>query len=135
MRYRQITYHYNLVTRGPAFGQRQGIVVAPAAWRPAADVFETAGGLWIIAEIAGVEEEDIEVVIFNNAVVIQGERHYQGPHEDGSFHAAELRCGRFQLEVPLPGAVDAANASAVYERGMLRLRLPKAAVRPQGGTA
>jgi HSP20 family molecular chaperone IbpA len=42
------------------------------------------------------------------------------------FHAAGVRQGPFRLELPLPAAIDANRVEARYERGLLRIALPKA---------
>jgi HSP20 family molecular chaperone IbpA len=43
------------------------------------------------------------------------------------YHAAGIRQGPFQVEVVLPAAVDAERIEARYERGLLRVTLPKRA--------
>jgi HSP20 family protein len=43
------------------------------------------------------------------------------------YHAAGIRQGPFQVEVPLPAPVDAAGVQARYEHGLLRITLPKLA--------
>jgi HSP20 family molecular chaperone IbpA len=41
------------------------------------------------------------------------------------YHAAGIRQGPFRVELPLPAAVDADGVSATYDRGLLRITLPK----------
>jgi HSP20 family molecular chaperone IbpA len=50
--------------------------------------------------------------------------------EEGVYHAAGIRQGPFRVEVPLTLAVDADGVEASYDRGLLRVRVPKA---NQGG--
>jgi len=41
------------------------------------------------------------------------------------YHAAGIRQGLFQVDIPLPALVDAERVEARYERGVLRITLPK----------
>jgi HSP20 family molecular chaperone IbpA len=41
------------------------------------------------------------------------------------YHSATIRQGPFQLEVPLPAPVSSEQVEARYDRGLLRITLPK----------
>ena len=43
-------------------------------WRPPMDMYETAAEIVILAEIGGVDKDDLEVEISSKAVRIQGQR-------------------------------------------------------------
>lgn len=142
MRYRRTGTRYvgvvSVGRRPTAFDlllQRAPYIVAPAIWRPAADVAETEEAITIIVELAGVDEEDLEIVLHDDALVIEGERHPDGVGADAVYHAVEIRQGRFRLEVPLPVSVVDDDVEATLERGLLRVRLPKRARRTITPTA
>ncbi len=102
--------------------------VARPEWRPPCDVLET-GSEWIVkADLAGLEEEDFEVMLYQDGLVVEGRRRWASPAggQDVRVHAAEIRHGPFRLAVRLPEAVDRDAAGATYERGLLVVRLPKA---------
>jgi HSP20 family protein len=102
--------------------------VARPEWRPACDVLET-GSEWIVkAELAGLDEQDFEVMLYQDGLVVEGRRPWVSPagNDDVRVHAAEIRHGPFRLAVRLPDAVDRDAAGASYERGLLVVRLPKA---------
>jgi len=101
------------------------VTVAPAAWRPAVDVCETESGLTVVVEIAGVDEEQANVALYADALVIEGERSSDGCGPDGRYHRAEIRQGPFRVELPLPFPVDADRVDARYDRGLLRVDLPR----------
>ncbi len=106
--------------------------LATPEWRPACDVYET-GAEWIVkAEIAGVDERDVAVLLYEDCVVVEGRRPWVAPAAgaDARVLAAEIRHGPFRLVVPLIPPVDRDAASGSYERGRLVLRLPKG--RPGG---
>src|SRR5689334_1924957 len=82
MRYRRLSSRYALVLapREPrAFGDpwrsgRAGTSVSACYWRPRADLVESSGGYHLTVDLAGVDPEAFEVLVFQDAVVIEGER-------------------------------------------------------------
>jgi HSP20 family protein len=138
MRYRRIEYRYATVLAseqpgpigGPWHGDRRDIRLAQTSWRPSADVFETADCIVVTVELAGVDPDDLDVVIFDDALVVEGQRHLPPDDPNGRFHGAEIRQGRFRLDVALPTAIDAERTSAESRRGLLEIRLPRPRARP-----
>jgi HSP20 family protein len=137
VRYRRISYRYALLVRtGPeplaagVLPGRERVRLAQPWWRPAADVTETADALSVLVELAGVSVEDIDLLFYDDAVVIEGRRRLPPPPVDARYHAAQIRQGPFRLEVPLPCAIDHDATRASYENGLLILEFPKA----NGGT-
>jgi HSP20 family protein len=122
VRYRRIDYRYTVSNRGsfPAH-----LHTAPAFWRPAADLIESAGAVEVTVEVPGVDEDDLEITLFQNALVVEGVRQPPSRPSDCRFYAAEIRYGPFRLEVDIPGAIDAENITATYSAGMLHLRVPR----------
>jgi len=133
MRYRQLSYRYALVlTAGEPrpLGDvrpvdRVGVTVAQPRWRPAADIYETPSAVVVTVELAGVEQDALDVLLYEDAVVIQGRRQLPPREPGGVYHVAEIRQGPFRVEVPLPSAVDAQHVDARYEQGLLRVTLPR----------
>jgi HSP20 family molecular chaperone IbpA len=131
MAYRRLTYHYaELRTdRTWAFdavwqsAQRQ--FLRQARWRPDADVYETADRIEMIVDLAGVDDDDFEVQLFDNALVVEGIRRVPVAGEDATYHAAGIRQGLFRVELPVPARVDVERVEARYDRGLLRVTLPK----------
>src|SRR5262245_1356970 len=103
---------------------RAQVVLAQPRWRPPADVYETAGEVTVVVAAAGVDQDDLEVMLYEDALVIEGQRRIAS--EPGAvFHVAEVRQGAFRVAVALPAAVDPQNVDARYEQGILRIRLQK----------
>ena len=102
-----------------------GPVVAPTTWRPAADLQETATALILTVELAGIRDEDVDILLYPDAVVVSGSRRAASGDPDGWYHALQIRRGPFHLEVPLPAMVDVERADATIESGMLRITLSK----------
>jgi HSP20 family protein len=100
--------------------------VAPTRWRPAADVCETDATVSVAVELAGVDEEDLEIELYPDALVVEGLRRPASFPPDGVYLQAEIRPGPFRLVVPMPSPVDLEGVQARYERGLLTIELPKA---------
>jgi HSP20 family protein len=133
MRYRRLSYRYAMVMgTGQTWprltelwpSERLAWLV-PAGWRPDADAYETAATIEVLVDLAGVDEDDLEVQLFEDALVVEGQRHLPGSGEAVLYHAASIRRGPFRLELPLPAPVDPERVEARYDRGMLRVTLAK----------
>ena len=133
MRYRRLSYRYAMVVgSGPAWPRLAEIwpservrLFLQASWRPDADTYETAATVEIIVDLAGVDEDDFEVQLFEDALVVEGQRRLPGCEEAAVYHAASIRQGPFRLELPLPVPVDPERVQAHHDRGMLRISLAK----------
>jgi HSP20 family protein len=99
--------------------------LAPPEWRPPSDVTETAEAWTVRAELGGLDDDDFEVQLYEDSLVVQGERRWRGCPPDVRVHAAELRYGPFRLALDLPASVDRLAAHATYDRGILAVVLPK----------
>ena len=100
-------------------------LLVQARWRPATDVAETARSIEVTVDLAGVDEDDFEVQLFDNGLVVEGRRHLPACGEDAVYHAAGIPQGFFRLELPLLARIDPERVEARYERGLLHVTLPK----------
>jgi HSP20 family protein len=103
--------------------------MAAPEWRPPCDVAESAEEWRVTAELGGLDEDDLEILLYEDSVVIQGVRPWRGAVEGVRVHLAEVRYGPFRFALDLPPAVDRAAVRASYDRGMLSVVLPKAGER------
>jgi HSP20 family molecular chaperone IbpA len=88
-------------------------------------VAETTRSIEVTVDLAGVDEDDFEVQLFDNGLVVEGRRHLPSSGEDAVYHAAGIPQGFFRLELPLPARIDPERVEARYERGLLHVTLPK----------
>jgi HSP20 family protein len=138
MRYRRLSYRYAVVMatgRPRPFGEvaprhPASVSMGQTSWRPPADVVETASEVIVLVELAGVDHEQLDVLLFEDALIVEGERRLPA-HTAGVYHAAEIRQGQVRLELPLPAAIDPEQVSAHYERGLLEMRLGKRTASPR----
>jgi len=99
---------------------------SPTVWEPAIDLYETDDELVVTAELAGVRESDLQMTIDRNIFTIRGERPKALPgNKTGVYHQMEISSGPFERSITLPEAVDAENARATYENGLVEVVLPK----------
>lgn len=94
-------------------------------WRPAVEVYETTDTLEIVAEIAGMHGEDIDIVVEDDVVTIQGTRLDPVSCDHRIYHIARIGYGAFAAEVHIPFSVEADSATASYDNGFLRITLPR----------
>ena len=97
--------------------------VHSSVWTPPTDVYETESSLIIKVEVAGMREEDFEVVVEEQILMIRGQRSDQ--NERRAYHQMEIRFGKFEIAVGLPSGLNLEEASAEYNHGFLTVTFPK----------
>jgi HSP20 family protein len=140
MRYRHMTYryidgsptqlarHYHQLLQDALRQSQQSLLHRSATWRPPADILESAEMMRVQVELAGMKDEEIEVTLYEDALVISGTRSNDAEHRETLYyHEAQIRYGPFRVEVLLPSPVDRDAVSARYEQGFLWVDLPKLA--------
>ena len=100
-----------------------GWQVTSSVWSPPTDVYETENDYVVRAEIAGLEETDIEISFENGILVISGTR--SDLPERRAYHQMEIHFGKFSTAIGVPGPVNLDNATAEYKDGFLIVRMPK----------
>jgi HSP20 family protein len=132
MRYRRISYRYALLVTGNqdrTFGDalatvQPGVRFAQTFWRPPADVCEAESTIVVTVDLAGIDQDDLDVVLFEDALIVEGRRRL--PADSGVvYHVAEIRQGPFRLELELPSAIDQERVDASYDQGLLRITFVK----------
>ncbi len=102
--------------------------VAGEAWQPAVNLYEYDTYYVIIADLAGMRVEQIDLHVEAGSLALSGEREVPGiPGTSGSacIHVMEIDHGRFSRKLELPGDVEADAIEASYRCGYLWVRLPK----------
>lgn len=104
----------------------------PAPSQIKIDVKEDDASYTVQAEVPGVPKEDIHVAIDGNVVSLRAEVRQHDEKKDGEkLLRSERYYGSVARSFQLPVEVDAAQAKAKYDNGVLTLTLPK----KQGGRA
>jgi len=95
------------------------------SWKPQMDMYETPEQIIVIAEIAGVEKEALDLEINSRAIRISGKRLLDPPAENGRYRLAEIQYGTFDRVLYLPAPIDTEKVEAAFKRGLLHIHLPK----------
>ena len=90
------------------------------------DVFEDETRLVVRLEVPGMEKQDMEIEVRDDALVVSGEKRFERESTEGRWRVMQCAYGSFQRVVPLPVRVLADQARASYTNGVLRVELPKA---------
>ena len=132
MRYRRLSYRYALVLTpnrdrtwdNARLADTSSVRFAQTYWRPPADVCESESAIEVTIDLAGIDQEELDVVLYEDALIVEGQRRLT-TSPSGVYHLAEIRQGPFRLELGLPVAFDIDQVDARYEQGLLRITMPK----------
>ncbi len=93
---------------------------------PAVDVFEDASGITLLADMAGVPKDKLELKVEGDTLLIEGG--VQPPTPDGLEAVyAEVHVPRYRRSFTLSRELDTARIDANLKDGVLTLRIPKQA--------
>ena len=94
---------------------------------PRIDVAESKDAIDITAELPGVDEKDVDVTLVDDVLTIRGEKKSEREEQDKdkNWHVVERSYGSFSRAIPLPFEPDATKVEAKFDKGVLRIRLPK----------
>lgn len=96
-----------------------------ADWTPALRVVDQGNEFVLKVTLAGVNADDLDIQVSNDAVVISGERKAESTPDDGKLLYEDVRYGHFHRQVNLPDAIQNNNVEANFDNGILTLTLPK----------
>jgi HSP20 family protein len=96
------------------------------------DLYETENDVVIKASLPGVKPDDIDVQVTGQVVTLKAQSSDETEDKGQNWYRRERRSGAYVRQFQLPTEVQADNASADFEHGVLKLSLPKAeAVKPK----
>src|SRR5262249_25296429 len=99
------------------------------AMMPKVDVSESKDAIEVTAELPGCTERDIDVTLSEGVLTIRGEKKTERDETDKErdWHVVERTYGSFSRSIPLPFTPDSAKVEAKFDKGVLRVKLPKPA--------
>jgi HSP20 family protein len=98
--------------------------VAPSY--PAMNVWTNEDGAIVTAELPGINPEDIDISVVENTLTVKGSRQPDELQEGETYHRRERGCGTFARTFQLPFQVEVGKVEGVFEKGVLRISLPRA---------
>ena len=94
-------------------------------WRPPVDVYETEAEVVLVAELAGVSREEVNIDAAEEAVYLSGTRKEAERVSKKHYHSMEIRFGPFEKLIRLPAKVNIEKMEITLENGLLEVRFPK----------
>jgi HSP20 family protein len=91
------------------------------------DMSETDKEIRVTAELPGVEEKDVEVTLSGDLLTIKGEKKLEEERKKENYHVVERSYGAFERTFRLPYEVEEKDIAAEFDKGVLRIVLPKPA--------
>jgi len=100
------------------------------AWRrrptyPLMNVWSSADGVVIDAELPGVDPKDVDISVTGDELTLRGKVNVEKEAEGGTCHRRERPSGEFLRTLQLPFRADAGAVKATYRNGILRLSVPR----------
>ena len=118
-----------MLSLNPAFDEALSGAEGSRVWVPDMDVAERNDAYVVLAELPGVNPEQVEVSFEHNMLTVRGTKPASFDlSREGELRvfAAERVHGSFERSVRLPEFVDADRISAGFEHGVLTVTIPKA---------
>jgi len=122
--HREVNRLFDEVFRGfegrlPALGAAQSL---SAVW-PSVEISETEKAITVTAEIPGLDENDVEVLLEEGMLTLKGEKRSESEDRDRQF--SERFYGRFERRIPLAAEIAEDQVDARFKNGVLTVTLPK----------
>jgi HSP20 family molecular chaperone IbpA len=113
--------------------QKQEVQVSDGAERtrssrfyvPHVDIYANDEEIFILADMPGVDEKNVDITLEKNVLTINGFVDYAAPEGYEVAHT-EYGVGDFQRSFTLPDEIDRENIGANMKNGVLHVNLPKA---------
>jgi HSP20 family protein len=102
-----------------------GRLSAGAARWPSVEISDGDKEIRVTAEIPGLEEKDVEVLLDDGVLTLKGEK--RSETEDKDRHFSERIYGRFERRIPLGYEIEEDKVDAHFKNGVLTVTLPKSA--------
>jgi len=99
--------------------------IATANWAPAVDIKEDEKAFTLLADIPGVDPDEIEVTMDKGVLTIKGERQSEKKTEAENYKRVERQYGVFYRRFTLPDSANAEAIEAHSGHGVLKITIPK----------
>ncbi len=92
---------------------------------PRIDVEETDKSYRVTAELPGMDEKEVEVLLQDGVLTIRGEKKLEKESQDRTF--SERFYGRFERQLSFDRDVDQEGVNAAFKNGVLTVTIPRTA--------
>jgi len=98
--------------------------------RPAMDVYETDKEVIAEVNLPGIDPEKVQVSVEDGVLKVSGGMEEKKEEKEKGYWKKEIRKGSFERMVKLPVAVKEDAVDATYEKGVLKIVMPKISTKP-----
>ncbi len=98
------------------------------AWIPTTDIFAIGDDLVIRAELAGVDQNEVDLTVSSGMLTISGERKIDLDEDEASYYVRERFYGVFRRDMTLPEGIDESRISANFKNGLLLITVKDGAI-------
>lgn len=95
------------------------------SWNPSVDLYEEEGSFIARFEMPGVSKSSVEVDLFQNGVLVSGQKNGLGDGVDVQDFSDSGEAVSFKRQVLFPDSIDADTAEVIHQNGVLTVRAPK----------
>ncbi|MFA5069992.1 MAG: Hsp20/alpha crystallin family protein [Patescibacteria group bacterium] len=92
---------------------------------PAVDIYEDKDNVIVESPLAGLDPEKVNIEIEDNVLKISGASEKKSEVDEKNYYRKEIRAGSFYRAVALPKAVEGSKAEATFDKGILKVVIPK----------
>jgi len=92
---------------------------------PAVNIWMNDRGVVMTAELPGIDADKLEVSVLNDTLVLSGASASETLKDEENYHRKERNEGKFSRTIQLPFKVNDKKIEARYEKGLLRMILPR----------
>lgn len=93
---------------------------------PAMDVYETEKDVVAEINLPNIDPSKINVTVENNTLRVSGSMEEKKEEKKKDYWRKEIKKGSFERMIRLPAAVKKDAIEATYEKGVLKVVMPKA---------
>ena len=94
-------------------------------WLPAMDVYADVKNFYIKADVAGIEEKNIDVTIHGNVLTLSGKKSEERKDEGKNYIFSGRRAGSFSRSVTLPAGFRQKDIKGELKDGVLTITIEK----------
>jgi len=95
------------------------------AFTPALDIYQDKDNVIVETPLAGVDPEKVDISIEDGILKIEGKAEHKTEVDEKNYYRKEVRGGSFFRSVALPAHVKGDDAKADFDKGMLKITIPK----------
>ncbi|MHB1361429.1 MAG: Hsp20/alpha crystallin family protein [Thermoleophilia bacterium] len=93
------------------------------ALRVPMDIYSKGADMFMRMELPGIKAEDVDITLADHMLSITGKREEDKEIKEDDFYRRERTFGSFERSVPLPDKVTEKDIEAVFEDGVLEIKV------------